>query len=635
MAVLAIVLASLGVQAGPTSMGDLIARLSADDLETRERAQGEIQDRWKTWTETDVALLEKAAASKNAEAALRTRAAFERVSFFRTIPEETWLLIPDLGTVFIKNDLQEVLELLQKLWTRTGELRVSVWGAVPVLIQFMEDRRRPEAPSNSLVHMFSVMELARPKLDHLVPAISEMKSREEARAWWKRHGDEPEREWHLPLLTSLNERTRAIAVSRLVALKDASLNERLLGTLKSFTDEKCCVEAMWTFWVQPDGTNAEGLKPFLADPRPRVRFEAARRVHRALPKESIDAVIEILEHPERMAYPVVNGEFRPVDVFHWLAQTNDERGLSFIFRSVGSGSVHAKFDAISTVAQQREPRADEALVRAFDDPERLIRDVISFGSPPRVCDWAAQKMMNRIRMFTPLQWNGSHRDRDANLALVFNQWRKSQGLPAIPFLGPGIAAVTPEQLEAVIPDLIHADAARRSAGVRKLSELGAGAWMPLQEKIAKLGPAEKGRLEEASRGFSNTLRKVWVKNEAAAPFAERLRKRLHEPFDVDGFLKEIAETWFDDPAWRKLTIAVSRGQDGRGVSIDVEAERGARTDWNQMSLHCSAWTGEGPQDRRTFEARLKDEFKKLKESMDPALDRHAESQVRAEKLRKD
>jgi hypothetical protein len=170
--------------------------------------------------------------------------------------------------------------------------------------------------------------------------------------------------------------------------------------------------------------------------------------------------------------------------------------------------------------------------------------------------------------------------------VIRNRWRKANGLPPIPFAGPGIALVPAEKVAALVADLTHDSAEKRAAGIRGLSVLGPGAWSPLRSLIAENRGVAKERLESALKAWTRTVRSVSARRDAAIPYAAALSRRQHRTLDFKALLDEVVRPWFDDNSEIELIVDCKRGFDGPGISIVVNVVRSPDRDVpRQISLN--------------------------------------------------
>src|SRR5688572_21084543 len=137
----AILLAALWVQSGAPTIEELIGRLGAEALETRSQATEAILERWKSWSEEDLAKLRKAGGKLQGEAATRISHLLERIDFYRYLPDETWKHFPEAGPILMRGKPEELGTLLQEMQSKLEKGDLVPRAALAVALELVADER--------------------------------------------------------------------------------------------------------------------------------------------------------------------------------------------------------------------------------------------------------------------------------------------------------------------------------------------------------------------------------------------------------------------------------------------------------------------------------------------------------------
>jgi hypothetical protein len=268
---------------------------------------------------------------------------------------------------------------------------------------------------------------------------------------------------------------------------------------------------------------------------------------------------------------------------------------------------------------------EETLVQAFEDPEQEFKCMRWFGSvgigQARVCDIAGMRLAIRMKIDHEFQWPGSVDARDKNLEEIRNRWRKDRGLPLLSFHGPGIVLVGSARVVELVPELTGDKVDRRTSAIRRLSELGPGAWKALQAEIAAALEPGKTLLADAARTWANSLRSVVAESDGASGLIGGLQEGLHQSLDR-GAIEKVLLKWFDDPTLSRLTVDLTRGGNGRGFTISVKATKFAKPGFmpQTVSVSCDGTMYFRRWNRKSIEEETQNWFEKLDEEMKNDLD---------------
>jgi hypothetical protein len=393
------------------------------------------------------------------------------------------------------------------------------------------------------------------------------------RKWWEENRSKPEREWYLPELTATNQRQRCRAIQRLFALEDVSLHPQLFQALKTIEGEDCFQTAAQDASRLPKETIQREFSSYLNDSRVEVRFLAAKLTAPFNSREAIESLLSILQKPEslRSDATITSPQYKLVN---WLAATKDDRVFPVLRKLLNEGDFEVKQDVLSAIGDLEDPRAEGMLLEVLSDTDRSS-EPLDVGTiiNPRMCDDAGWYLSRRMKLEDRFAWGEKTDDRDKNLAEIWKLYREGKGLPPAPFVLPGTTVVLPEEVSALLPDLASEEISAQRRALKKLSQLGGGAWPQIQERIKESQGQTRKRLEDVALAFANTLRKVDATEESKS-YAKCLLDHLHEPLDVESFFREIIEPWFGDPACTRIRVEVSREPGGRGFKVKLDITKG-------------------------------------------------------------
>jgi hypothetical protein len=494
------------------------------------------------------------------------------------------------------NELGKFLQELNGRWEK-GE--ISDKALATLAIGLVKDSRETGISTGPVRHLgewiYTVAELAEHALLHSLHFIPYDASRDDYRAWWKENGKKSEKEWNLGALESPDQRVRSEAVARLARMKDPALYPRLFEVLRGVEEEYAFQLAANGLAALPQDALGPAMKSYLEDRRFRVRLIIAKLLHSSMKRPAIDALIDAFERPDRLTYSPAEAWDVTRDVFEWFAEIKDDRAFEVIYRSARSSNVRLKWIAIAATWDVQGPRAESTLVEAFDEPDQELGALYGWGDftldGPRLCDLAGFILSIKLKAEKEFDWPASLRLRDRNLEAIRNRWRKANGLPEIQFAGPGITLVPAEKVAALTEELTHDSAEKRASGIRGLSKLGPGAWLPFQALMAESRGVTKERLEYALNQWTKTIRSVSASSDAATKYAEILNRRQHRTLDFALLREEVVRPWFNDKSQGELTVEFRRGFDGPGISIvvDVVTKNSGRAAIDHPVLRAVGW----------------------------------------------
>jgi hypothetical protein len=485
----------------------LISRLSSDLLETRARALEEIKGRWESWSDADLGKLRALVDSKNADLASNARAAVAHIELRR----------------------------------KYSEIPPEVWTAFPELAALL-DKGDPEAVGRMLQSMAEKVTRKALSLRAVLPAALEFME------------DDRDTKIGSGFFSGGREHTYEVNDLARDLLWDGAPG---LARQKSVADARA-------WWRKHKGkTDREWHLDGLSQEDEILR--AASLVRLAALKDATlhPKLIEALKGiASQDGLRLVKGSFNDLPAGQLLPELRGRLKVS---------NLDMRLDLISAISDIKDPGAEELLIEAFDDGEQRFKAWYGRIAEPRVCDFAGLLLESRLHPDEELpDWPDSVRARDQKLEELRNLWRKKRGLPPIPFPGPGIVPVAPGRVAELIPDLTHESAERRLDSLKRLSQLGPGAWGPFQDLVAAASPPAKDRLVKAATDWSNALRSVKAENDEAREYVKLLEAGLHQPFDFPAFHQKVLGAWYDDGALIGLEVDIKRGADGRGVTISLK-----------------------------------------------------------------
>ena len=520
MAVLLLFL-SWVIQDKTLSMEELIHRLADDFPEVRDRARGIIQNRWESWTDADLAKLRKEMDSKNANLAVNAKAAVAHIETRRKFKE-----IPE-----------------------------EIWKAYPDIASMLD-----KGPPDKIGQMFLDMEAKIEK--------GELSARAVLPAALEFIADDRDTEIKSGFFSGGREHTYLV---------DRLAHGLIWSHAPAMAEFETADEARAWWRKNKAKTDKEWHLDGLTHKDQMVRAVSMNR-------------LVALNDPT--LYPRLLETFKSIDsedglgaVRNSLAKLPPAMILPELRSRMRDKRIDMRLAVMSAIQTIPGVLAEEILVEAMEDSSQRFGAMYIHIAHPRVCDWAGICLAERIKLdLKEFDWPESLRARDRKLEEIKNEWRKSRGLPPIPYLGPGVVAVAPEKVVALIPELVDDSAEKRTGGQRRLSQLGPGAWRPLQDCIGAASPPSKARLEEAARNWSNAVRSITADNEAATAYVKLLEPGLHLPFDFEAFLQKILGAWVEDENLIGLQADVTRGSDGRGISVALEVVKAKKPGVQQKTI---------------------------------------------------
>ncbi len=538
------------LQAG--EIDELLRAFADESIEIRQKAAERLLEKWKSWTDVELAKLEAATSSADAEVAKKAADCLAAIRFQRGIPVRARAAFPEVDRILRSGTPDEVAGLFDGLLARWRKRELASSEVLPLVMISLGDERktsRTEFGKGGVWRMpasFPVYTL----LHAVVPRFYYTSKPEEVRAWWADMRAKPERDWYLPDLTAADQRRRAGAIQRLFALNDPELHPQLFAALKTLEEDDSFGIGVQEAGALPVDVLRREFLPYLRDPRLKVRFLAAKLLHPTAPREALDGLSIAFEEghaAKRLGFATELHE-----IVDWLVMTKDDRAFAALRVFLKAGDFHSRFSVLSALGYAEDERVDAVLVERFGDTDRSSGWMLSGDvRNPRLCDQAGILLARRLKLDVgKFEWPEDRIAlRNANLAEIWKLYREKKGLPPAPFVPPGASLVAPEAVAALLPGLLAEDEGRRRTALAALSRLGAGAWPHLKEE----------RLKDVALRFSNTLRRV--------EGDEALAERLHEPFDPDRFFRESIESWFADETLVEIEVEVAREPEGGGITV--------------------------------------------------------------------
>ena len=588
------------------SVDDLLRDLSHESAQAREKAGRRLADRWKEWTEADLQRIERVAAGRNLEAAIRAAEVFEEITRWRRIPAPLHEAAPNLTAIFRSGTADDAKGLIGRVRILVEKNKVSKLDAVPLWIEFLEDARETSeyAPSFSIRdgRKLTVADCAQQQL-HAEMGKSMLSGRAAWRTWWAENSRKPEKEWYLPDLANPHEQFRVEAVDRLARLKDASVYPAMFDAVRSIRDNLRLAAAIGSLAELPQEVLSRELRPYLASPYPYGRLAAARLLFGEFRDDAVASVIQSLEKPGEMNLAGLdpNGFRSGNETIDWLAATHHLRADEFLARTLKTGSLGLKVHVLDGYARNESPEPLDVLAEALGDPEVHYASGTTYGatiSNPRIGDLAGILLAERLKVKVPFEWTSSQRRRSVNLGLIRNGWRRKKGLPPLP-----VPSLEPPPVDSArVQPLLEKILANDDAAIEELCRLGPGAWGPLQARRRD----SKG-LSPAASAFARSLRGVEAQA-AAEDLARSLKGRLDTPLRLED-LQAIGAAWFQDPRLSEIELEVEREDMGRGVFIALRVKKGDHsTPPNQVSFQTRQCSGAMIAEDKTFTHTWLDDF---------------------------
>jgi hypothetical protein len=404
------------------SMDDLIRRLSAEQIEDREKAAKAIVEGWKTWSESDLVALRKQGETGGGETSARARLMVATIDLLRSIPGEIWKTCPRVGAVMRESVPRELGELLQELNDRWKNGEISDKALATLAIGLVGDYRETGISTGPVRHLgewiLTVAELSEYCLLHSLHFIPASASRDEYRAWWKANGGKTEKEWNISALDDAEQRVRAEAVSRLARMKDSALYPRLFKVLQGVEETYAFEMAAKGLAALPQDVLGPTMKGYLDDRRFEVRLITAKLLHPSMKRQAIDALIDAFNRPERLEYAPAESWDVTGDVFRWFVEIKDDRALDVIYRSARSTETRLKWEAIEALDDVRGPRAESTLLESFDEPDQRLGLSYEWKElsldAPRLCDLAGVLLSFKLKIEKEFEWPTSLLARNLN-----------------------------------------------------------------------------------------------------------------------------------------------------------------------------------------------------------------------------
>lgn len=404
-----------------TGLDDLLDQLSTESTLVRHEATETLVRRWKDWSRADLDKLEKAAATSDP-----AKLAFDEIAFRRRVPDEVWREEPRIAEIVLHYRADDVTDLVDRLMKKVELRRLSPRSVVPVLIELVDDdrptRHEYDDPWTSRgPRPRGLGEYVRPCLLRIA-GKTQLESRKSWRAWWAANRYKPEQAWYVPDLGARNESQRVVAIQRLAALRDPSLVPSLLESLKSIRDHWEVRKAINGLAPLPVDFLLPDFKGYLADRRPYIRLGAAKLLVKRFRRESIDAVVDSLEHPDSMDFTGLDRKvfMEGYETVDWLASMGDPGAHAFFLRALKSGPTDLRIRIMDKLVESEMPDTDHALLDLFDDP--TIYPASGFHGAdirsPRVADMAGIFLSIRLKMPEKFVWTGPIEERDRNLAKI-------------------------------------------------------------------------------------------------------------------------------------------------------------------------------------------------------------------------
>lgn len=560
--------------AGLAQSGDMsaaLARCRADDLVARSKAVAALQEAFRRWTDEDLAELTRATASWDPDLAAVARVSLDRIRAWRAIPDAVWKRFPTAGPRR-EGDPDEVAALLDDLelaWKRRELGSIDVLSVAEALLDDERETSRTWCDDchGDRIHC-SVGTLARGLFIAVVPKLQGFQ--ESLRDWWARHRDRPEREWHLPELhEKAPEYLRASAIRRLLSLGERDVLGEVFKALQGIEDAGLFEQAV-------DGAEAlppdvlQALTRYLADARWPVRFTVARLLWTHDRAQAVEALAEAIElRPAHGSCGLTARGLREKVV--WILQSGDPRLVAALKARIRSVPFDLKTGMLQGFADWSAEDALDVLAGALQDAESPA-EYLSWGdlTGPRICDVAGFLLAGRLKSDPPGDWSGPFAERDANLSFVWEKYRAARRLAPAAFHAPGTGPVAKAQVEALMPTLLSEAEGERNAALKELSRLGEGCWGPLQDLRAASNGARREQLDAVAADFANTLRSVETGGSGEC-FRQILHARLHEPFDVEAFAREVLQSWRARTCYDGLEVRIVRGGGGKGLRVSIDA----------------------------------------------------------------
>jgi HEAT repeat protein len=558
----------------------LIKQLSDETIEVRSKAESHLIERWKEWTPSDLEKLQTAAAGKEPEVANRAKAILDAIRRKTLYSDRLLKAFPDLASLLRSGSSIEVAAEVERLGLLIKRRELTGPDAVPLLIELLADDRttdrlhpKPEAISKPA----KVKDLAGDLLATLV-FKPDLQTREDWKVWWDVHRGQPERDWHLPDLQSKDENVRVEAIRRLVRMNDPELHQTIVQAVSLLSTGDALIQGITELAPLPKEVLVKGVMPYFGNATLRVQVAAAKVLYPHVPEQAVQSIVNAMETPnaKRNHWMDVGGYSPEFDPTYWLAGVKDGKAYDYLLRVLRTGEEWQSTRVISAIRDKEYPGIDEALIDAFGNQDASLVSVKGNDNDdeyacPRVGDQAAMALAERLHLVERFNWVSSTRKRDRILLEIQNRWRDRAHLPLLPVPSLDPAPVNSDRVLELLPALISENEKGREEAQKKIIALGAGAYPHLHSEILRSEGAKRTALEEMAAHFSNTLRQVETRGELAKPLADKLRKHLNEPFDIDVIQSEVTDPWIQSSVLTSLYIEFERDVDGRGLTLILSA----------------------------------------------------------------
>jgi HEAT repeat protein len=525
---------------------DIISRLGSEALGERESAQAELMNRWEAWTAGELDKLRKVTSSPDAETAARSKAVVEYIGLRRHFP-----LIPT------------------ETWKHFPDLRVLIKGGDPGkigrLLQDMDEAsKRGEISPRALVPA-------------AVEFIEDDRDTGVGTGCWSMGRE------HTYLVRQL---ASGLIWDSSPCLADLDSKEEALKWWRANAHKS---DKDW---------NLDGL----VHKEDRVRAESVVRLARLKDPTLTEALFASIKG--------IHDEYAFERAAKSLLHLPPKALLPQLHDRLKDENLDLRTRALDLIVRVDDPRSHEILIETLEDPAQRVGDYYGAIANPRICDVAGQLLAKALDIGeTPFDWPESVRARDRHLEKIRNAWRVAHRMSETPL--PGMPkAISSQQLDELLPGLLHDSTQQRIVAQKKLSQLGPGAWPTLRLEIRKSNGVAKERLNEASRYLCQSVQSITAHDDTARAFTQRIQSLMHRPFDFEVFHKEVLAAWFEDKAYAKLKLVVTREEDGRGASISVEALKNKNPDsdlygfwvWNLGSGALWTWK------RKNFDEEMRKQF---------------------------
>ncbi len=554
---LVLFLITLAVQEKPASMEALLQQLSKDALEAREKASAAIRDRWESWTDRDLERLRMLGAAGETEAAVRARAAFTHIGFRRRYPA-----IP-----------------------------TEVWRQFPNVGELISEGDAPSIGKmlQELERKLDASELTKKDLPPVaIELVDDKRETGIGTGIW-----DMGQEWILSVQS----------LARGMLWRVCPLFEHAL------TKEQC--RAWWT--ANKDKTEREWLLGGLSHKNQGTRGAIIARLSSLKEADLQPRLFEALDG--------IDEENSFDTALRGMSKGPGDRLFDYLIKRFKTAHVELKIKILMILSRLDHDGVEETLAKAFEDPEQEFKCMRGNIWNGRVCDFAAIQLARRMKIENEFEWPLSVDARDRNLEEIRNRWRKGRGLPLLPYHGPGVVLVEGKRVIDLVPELTREKDDRRKAAVRRLSELGPGAWKPFHELIETAGEPEKNLLVEAARTWANSLRSIEAQGETASGLVGPLKDGLHRPLDREAIAKLLLK-WFDDSSLAQLTVVLTRGGNGRGFAIWVKTTKFGKPGYTPQTVwvSCDGLMYFRKWNRTSIEEETQKWFEKLDEEIMDDLD---------------